>query len=202
MPASCILSAASAADFPQTGFPEIALVGRSNVGKSSLINALVKKTIARTSAAPGKTRLANYYLFQSENLQSRNLQPFYLVDLPGYGYARGGEDAAREFEILTGEYFHLEAGAPRRLGGVLHLIDARHPDLPQDVAAHQYLARVVSTGLPLAVVATKMDKLKRAARTPTLRQLEARYLSPVLPESIPEHEGMTEIWKLIREWVS
>src|SRR5712691_4709700 len=97
-----VLSAASASDFPQTGFPEIALVGRSNVGKSSLINALVKKTIARTSAAPGKTRLANYYLIQSENLQSPNLQSFYLVDLPGYGYARGGEEAAREFEILTG----------------------------------------------------------------------------------------------------
>ena len=74
------------------------MVGRSNVGKSSLINALVRQRVARTSAAPGKTRLANVY-----RVARGGAAPFYLVDLPGYGYARGGRDAAREFEIVRRE---------------------------------------------------------------------------------------------------
>src|ERR671923_1159727 len=91
-----IRSAASASDLPRDGLAEIALVGRSNVGKSSLINALVRRTIARTSAAPGKTRLANYYRVTPESGRA-----FYLVDLPGYGYARGGGAAAEEFRRLA-----------------------------------------------------------------------------------------------------
>ena len=79
---------------------EVALVGRSNVGKSSLINALVRRPVARTSAAPGKTRLANFY-----RVQRGTAPAFYLVDLPGYGYARGGDAAAREFNALTEAYF-------------------------------------------------------------------------------------------------
>ena len=106
-----VLSAAAASDFPATGIPEVALVGRSNVGKSSLINALVNRTIARTSAAPGKTRLANYYLIESQSPNPESRSPagsFYFVDLPGYGYARGGDAAAREFEALTAEYFTVQ----------------------------------------------------------------------------------------------
>src|SRR5262245_65589590 len=83
------------------------MVGRSNVGKSSLINALVRQRVARTSAAPGKTRLANVY-----RVARGGGEPFYLVDLPGYGYARGGRDAAREFEALSAAYF----GRDRREG--------------------------------------------------------------------------------------
>jgi GTP-binding protein len=194
-----VLSAASASDFPTTGFAEIALVGRSNVGKSSLINALVKKTIARTSAAPGKTRLANYYLIESPIPNPQFQQPFYLVDLPGYGYARGGAEAAREFERLTGAYFTLETGSPRRIAGVLHFIDARHPDLPQDLSAHRW---IMNTAVPMAVIATKMDKLKQSDRAKTLRGLDATYRSRVLPESAPEHEGFDEIWKTLRAWVT
>ena len=84
--AEFITSAAGAGDFPRDRLPEIALVGRSNVGKSSLINALVRKPVARTSAAPGKTRLANVY-----RVTRGGAAPFYLLDLPGYGYARGGD---------------------------------------------------------------------------------------------------------------
>jgi GTP-binding protein len=188
--AAFVLSAASAADFPRTGLPEIAMVGRSNVGKSTLINALVQKTVARTSAAPGKTRLANYYLIDNA---------FYLVDLPGYGYARGGQAAADEFEALTAQYFDPAAGENRELAGVLHLIDARHPDLPQDAAGHEWVA---ATGLPLAVIATKMDKLKQAERARVVRELGSRYSAQVLTTSAATGAGLKEIWSVIRSWTT
>ena len=121
--AELTISAASSKDFPLTAFPEVAMVGRSNVGKSSLINALLKQKIARTSAAPGKTRLANYYLIQKS---------FYLVDLPGYGYARGGAESVEAFEDLTTQYFDPSRQPGRQLAGVLHLVDGRHPALRSD----------------------------------------------------------------------
>ena len=200
--AKFVLSAASAADFPQTGVPEIAMVGRSNVGKSSIINALVKKTVAHTSAAPGKTRLANYYLIDLRSPIADHRSPagsFYLVDLPGYGYARGGAESALEFELLTSRYFEAQSGSSRLLAGVLHLVDARHPNLPQDIAAHKW---IFATGLSIAVVATKMDKLKRAERAPTLESLRKTYDAPVLAESALDDEGMAEIWKTIRQWLA
>ena len=168
-------------------------MGRSNVGKSSLINALTRQKIARTSAAPGKTRLANYYLVQS---LVPNPQSLYLVDLPGYGYARGGLESAEEFEQLTRQYF--DASDPRRrLAGVLQLIDARHTELPQDAAGFEWLMR---TQLPLAIVATKMDKLKRSDQSKTANALGKKYGVTVLPESAMNGEGLDEIWKLLRQW--
>jgi GTP-binding protein len=188
-----LISAASAADFPQTGLPEIAMAGRSNVGKSSLINALVKQKVARTSAAPGKTRLANFYLIEPGGPRPK---PLYLVDLPGYGYARGGADSVEEFEALTQQYFDASQSR-RHLAGVLQLIDARHPDLPQDTAAFEWLLR---TQLPIAIVATKVDKLNRSDRARTLNTLEKRHGALVLPESALEHTGLDAIWHVIRGW--
>src|ERR671912_582604 len=97
---SFVTSAAGAGDFPRVRLPEVAMVGRSNVGKSSLINALVRQQVARTSATPGKTRLANFF-----HVRRGTAPAFYLVDLPGYGYARGGDASAREFQKLTEAYF-------------------------------------------------------------------------------------------------
>ena len=135
--AEFVTSAAGAGDFPRDRLPEIALVGRSNVGKSSLINALVRQPVARTSAAPGKTRLANFY-----RVQRGTSPPLYLVDLPGYGYARGGDAAAREFNRLAEAYFARASGAATHEGragrvrpaegkpiAVLLLVDSRHPGL-------------------------------------------------------------------------
>src|SRR5438874_5572274 len=140
--ASFVRSAASVDDLPRDGAAEIALVGRSNVGKSSLINALVRQRLARTSAAPGKTRLANIY-----RVRRGGGPPIYLVDLPGYGYARGGRDAAAEFEALTAGFFGRagQAGLPGPPDYVaaLLLVDARHPGLASDAAAWQWLRQTV-----------------------------------------------------------
>jgi GTP-binding protein len=131
-----VTSAAGPADFPVDGLPEIAFVGRSNVGKSSLINALLRQRVARTSAAPGKTRLANIF-----RVSRGSSALFYLVDLPGYGYARGGQETAREFQTLTRAYFSGESGDGRTGRGhreapaAILLIDSRHPGLENDVEA-------------------------------------------------------------------
>jgi GTP-binding protein len=175
------------------------MVGRSNVGKSSLINALVKQKIARTSAAPGKTRLANYYLVQSPIPSPKSRIPaLYLVDLPGYGYARGGVESVEAFEQLTQAYFDPSTRDERRVAGVLLLIDSRHPDLPQDAAGYAWL---LAAQAPIAIVATKIDKLNRSEQAKTLRTLREDYDSPVLPVSSFEGIGLDEVWKTIRGWL-
>jgi GTP-binding protein len=190
-----VLSAASERDFPRTGIPEIALVGRSNVGKSSLINALTKKTVARTSAAPGKTTLANYYLVEHPPARAA----FYLVDLPGYGFARGGSASAAAFEQLTRHYFQPSDPGPRRLNGVLHLVDSRHPDLPSDAVAHAWLVRF---DVPVVVVASKIDKLKRADRARVIEGLGRKYDARVVATSVDHGDGLQELWAVIRTWLT
>jgi GTP-binding protein len=191
--AEFITSAAGVAGFPTDGLPEVAMVGRSNVGKSSLINALLRQRVARTSAAPGKTRLANVY-----RVARGSSPPFYLVDLPGYGYARGGAPAAREFEELTRAYFGQDRqdGRVRRDAelGALLLVDVRHPGLESDRIAWQWLQRSTDR---TAVVGTKIDKLARGQRIRALRELESVFEDSVLPVSAVTGEGLDELWKLI-----
>jgi GTP-binding protein len=185
-----VTSVAGPGGFPKEALPEVTFVGRSNVGKSSLINALARTALARTSAAPGKTRLANYY-----RLQRVGEAPFYLVDLPGYGYARGGQQAAAEFDALVGAYFHREdreGVSPVR--GALLMIDGRHPGLDSDRRAWAWLQEL---GVVHGVVVTKVDKLTRAERQRHLRDVEAHHQGPVLPVSAATGEGLDELWKLI-----
>jgi len=219
--AEFVTSAAGAGDFPRDRLPEVALVGRSNVGKSSLLNALTRRTLARTSAAPGKTRLANFYRVQ------RGTSPaLFLVDLPGYGYARGGDAAANEFNRLAEAYFSrgldardwaLGTGDSRRDRasdpaqrsspgsripspgatvpiGVLLLVDSRHPGLESDVQAWRWLQ---SQPFPHGVVGTKVDKLSRAERTRHARQFETMFDMPVRLVSATTGEGLDELWKMI-----
>ena len=183
--ATFVRSAATADDFPCDGAPEIALVGRSNVGKSSLINALVRRRVARTSGAPGKTRLANIYRVE-------RAAALYVVDLPGYGFARGGSAG---FDEITGAFFGQErrACAPAGVAALL-LVDARHPGLPADVDAWRWLATVVEER---AIVATKVDKLARGERIRALRAIESVFAEPVQPVSAVTGEGLDDLWKVI-----
>jgi GTP-binding protein len=183
--AEFVTSAAGAGDFPRDRLPEVALVGRSNVGKSSLINALARKVLARTSAAPGKTRLANFYRIR------RGADPaMFLVDLPGYGYARGRAAAADGFRRLTDAYFSRDD----RALGVLLLVDARHPGLESDLEAWAWLR---AQPWPGGVVGTKADKLTRTERMRHARELETLFDVPVPLVSASTGEGLDELWKMI-----
>ena len=185
------------------------MVGRSNVGKSSLINALVRRQLARTSATPGKTRLANFF-----RVQRGSAPAFHLVDLPGYGYARGGDPSAREFQRLTEAYFGRATGQPLSATGtadakaerpeagslkpvaigVLLLVDSRHPGLESDLEAWRWLGeQPVARG----IVGTKVDKLTRAERTRHAREIESLFQTPVLLVSAQTGEGLDELWKMI-----
>ncbi len=134
-------------DFPQDALPEIALVGRSNVGKSSVINGLANRHgLARISGTPGKTRTVNFYRFN---------QAWYLVDLPGYGYAKTGAANRQQWLAMIEQYLTSRA----TLKGVVHLLDLRHPPSEDDRAIHQWMKRF---GPPeILVVATKADKISR-----------------------------------------
>ena len=168
-------------------------MGRSNVGKSSLINALVRQRVARTSAAPGKTRLANVY-----RVARGGGTPFYLLDLPGYGYARAPKEArgsatearqasAAEFESIVRAVFQ------RAPAGLL-LVDGRHPGLDNDGAAWKWMREAAGTS---AVIATKIDKLGRGERIRALRTFESVLETSVLPVSAATGEGLDELWTLI-----
>jgi len=182
--ASFVTSATSAAGLPRDGLAEIALVGRSNVGKSSLINALARQRLARTSAAPGKTRLANVY-----RLARGNAAPFYLVDLPGYGYARGGPTG---FDELVTAVFARNPAA-------LLLVDVRHPGLESDRAAWDWVSAATADA---AVVATKIDKLARGERIRAMGQHESVFDACVVPVSAVTGEGLEELWNLIDSLVN
>ena len=184
--AEFVTSASGAGDFPRDRLPEVAFVGRSNVGKSSLLNALVRRSVARTSAAPGKTRLANFY-----RVQRGTAPALFLVDLPGYGYARGGDASAREFKGLVEAYF---ARASSVAIGVMLLVDSRHPGLDSDMEAWEWLE---SQPVPHGVIGTKVDKLSRAERTRHAREFETLFDGPVPLVSASTGEGLDELWKMI-----
>jgi GTP-binding protein len=177
-----VTSVANARDWPRQALPEVALIGRSNVGKSTLINALLRQRLARTSGAPGKTRLANVY-----RVARGGRPPFYLVDLPGFGFARGKRE---ELAAVTREYF----GRSDCEAAALLLIDSRHPGLDSDRQAWAWLC---STGVAAALVATKIDKLSRSERQRAIKTNEAVFEHPVLPVSAETGEGLDELWKLI-----
>jgi GTP-binding protein len=196
-----------AAGIPRDGLAQIAFVGRSNVGKSSLINALCRTSIARTSAAPGKTRLVNVYRVTLDGGPGGpGRWDLYFVDLPGYGYARGGAEAAEDLRTVAEGYFaargfsrasqtsDADAELKLRAAGVLLLVDSRHPGQASDLAAARWLDQL---GLERHVVATKIDKLSRTERVRNLKELERTLGTAALPVSADSGEGLNELWQMI-----
>jgi GTP-binding protein len=179
-----VVCAFSQRDIPRAEAPEIAIAGRSNVGKSSLINRLVgKKGIARTSSTPGKTRSINFY---------RCRDSFLLVDLPGFGYAKG-KSGSREWKKLVEQYFARRPAVAL----VLHLVDSRMPPTALDVQFAEWLEQLE---IPRLVVATKADKLSGNQRVVQLRAIcEVFPEAPVIFASAVTGMGCKEIWNRVVE---
>ena len=183
---------------PTSSLPQVALIGRSNVGKSTLINALARRTIARAGGKPGTTRLLNVYRIELANRRGKLL----MIDLPGYGYARGGTTSSHVFDQLTERYFQHKPTQSsnssewtRPVGAVL-LVDARHPGLDNDRAAAAWLRGLE---MPLVVVATKLDRLTRSAWKTTLHAHAEALGQPVLPISSKNGDGLPTFWSALLE---
>jgi GTP-binding protein len=182
--AAFLRAAARVADLPPPGPPEIAFAGRSNVGKSSAINALVgRRALARTSKTPGRTQTINFYALGDAAR---------LVDLPGYGYARVSKDMRAQWRELVGGYL----GSASSLVGVVLVMDARHPMTPLDLQLIEWLGE-----RPLLALLSKADKLSRSAQSAVLsdarRQLRrnsATLFSSVTRQGIEECRDLLEHW--------
>jgi GTP-binding protein len=191
MPAEFVVSALTAAQFPKNRLPEVAFVGRSNVGKSSLLNTLLlrgrkrtdgagsvdRKQLARTSRTPGRTRSINFYLVN---------RSFYFADLPGYGYAKVSRTAMLAWRRLAESY--LLRRSPLRL--VVLIVDMRHGGTALDEQMKDWLT---AHEIPFLVVASKSDKLKATDRTRAIRALEQTFGS-ALPFSAKTAEGVPALW--------
>lgn len=175
---------------PDNQLPEIAFAGKSNVGKSSLINALMnRKSLAHTSSQPGKTQTINFY-----NINSA----MYLVDLPGYGYAKVSESERAKWGKMIENYLHKS----KQLRAVFLLIDIRHTPGANDKTMYDW---IVYQGYQPIIIATKLDKLKRSQVQKALKEVRTGLgLAPgdiVIPFSAQTKQGRDEIWTLMDELI-
>jgi GTP-binding protein len=177
-------SAAKLADCPSDGIPEIALTGRSNVGKSSLINSLAhKRQLARVSATPGKTQVLNYYSINSE---------FYLVDMPGYGYAKRSKTERMQWARMIESYLGLRES----LKGVGVLIDSRHELMASDGEALSWLR---DNRMPFFVVLTKMDQSSQTDISRLSKEISKEFPGiPILSTSSKSGRGITQLQEFIK----
>lgn len=171
---------------PDNPYPEVAFAGRSNVGKSSLINALMnRKSLARTSAQPGKTQTINFY-----NINDA----MYLVDLPGYGYAKASEEIKAKWGKMIENYLHVS----KKLKAVFLLVDIRHDPSANDKMMYDWM---VYQGFSPIIIATKLDKIKRSQIQKQLKAvregLKAEPGTIILPFSAETKQGREELWDLI-----
>ncbi len=177
------------AELPEDGRPEVAFIGRSNVGKSSLLNMLVgRKALARTSRTPGKTQELNYYLVN---------EAFYLVDLPGLGYAKVSKTQRARWAKFIQEY--LIQREPLRL--ICHLVDGRHPPTALDRKVMQWVQYGTA---PYLILLTKADKVSRNAHAKHVRKVHETLLSqgleaPVVLTSAEKGKGREAVWSWIKD---
>lgn len=183
------ISAGFPSQFPRDPIPQIAFSGRSNVGKSSLINTLLgRKSLARVSGTPGKTITINFYEVGKE---------LFFADLPGYGYAKRPEADKRKWSALTDGYFTKNPNIDL-LKCVIQLVDSRHAPTADD---EMMLAWMNDAGIPYIIVATKVDKLNKTERTANFEALAKnpviREGTPIIPFSSLSKEGKDQLWKEI-----
>ena len=184
--AEFIKSAFAAEHWTTDGMPEIAFLGRSNVGKSSLLNSLLqRKGLARTSNTPGRTQCINFFAVNNS---------FYFVDLPGYGYAKVSKTMRAEWGVMAEEYLAERA----ELKLAVQLIDSRHAPTALDRQLHEWL---VYHAKPRLVVATKTDKLSRNETLKNLREIEKEFGadSKIIGYSAQTGKGREEVWQQISE---
>ncbi len=188
------ISAGEIRQFPSHPIPQVALSGRSNVGKSSLINTLLgRKSLARVSGAPGKTITINFYDVDGK---------LFLVDLPGYGFAKRAPADKEKWSRLTDGYFTNNKNIDR-VALVLQLIDLKVGPTADDVMMLRYLREAE---LPFAVVATKADKLNKTERTAALARLadhpDIPADTPIIPFSSLKGEGKEEVWRTLHRFAN
>ncbi len=195
---------------PEDGLPEVAVVGRSNVGKSSLLNALVgRRQIARTSQTPGKTQALNFYHVEAVS----EIQPpgaraavdriFYLVDLPGYGYAKVSQTQRSAWSRLGERYLNERGRDDGPLTVVCALIDSRHEPQTADLAL---IDRLRAADVPMLLVLTKSDKISKNQRQSRAADLRRRLAAsgleaPIVTTSAEKKEGLEELWGWIGTFV-
>jgi len=180
-----LISAAAPKDFPKTRLPEIAFAGKSNVGKSSVINRILqRKNFARVGEKPGKTIHVNYFTVDGK---------CYFVDLPGYGFAKVSEKEKARWGKLMEDYF-----AANRIDLGVMIVDYRHPPTNNDITMASWF---IQSGCPFVVVANKMDKLKKSELEPNLKtireDLELPEGAPIIPFSAEKGNGREELIKHI-----
>ena len=186
--ANFMLSASDLMHFPAPGVPEIAFLGRSNVGKSSVINALVGKKLARTSNTPGRTRSINFYEVRRAGQPKPELL---FADLPGYGYAKVSREISADWARFVDPYLHQRSS----LALCLALVDSNIPPQESDAQLLEFLA---SKGRPHAIVATKCDRLSGNQLQQSIRELGQTYGVPIIAFSAKTGAGKEELWSQIR----
>ena len=191
---SIALTVGNSKQFPRNPKPEIALSGRSNVGKSSLINTLLgRKSLARVSSAPGKTITINYYSVDDK---------MFLVDLPGYGYAKRSMESKKSWSSLTDDYF-LKNPSADAIKLVVQLIDIRTGPTNDDIMMINFL---IDSDIPFVVVATKTDKLSKSQLSSALTELHEEYFKgtdiEIIPFSSVTRDGKDILWNKIFEVIN
>ena len=186
--AEFVVSAVSKQDFPREIIPEVVFAGRSNVGKSSLINRLARKEkLARISTTPGKTRSINFY---------RINRSFFFVDLPGYGFAKAAKSEIRQWKKLIEQYFVQRP----QIALVIQLVDSRLPPTKLDLQLSEWLDKL---GIPRMVVATKSDKLSHSQCLSQRQLFSATFGGqPVIMSSAKTGMGCKDVWKRVLEAIS
>lgn len=184
------ISAVKANQYPKNGLPEVVLVGKSNVGKSSFINTMInRKKLARTSSEPGKTRQLNFY-----NMDDK----FYFVDLPGYGYSK----MSKQEQVKVGEFIEYYLQHRKEICLIIFLVDIRHDPTQNDFLMYDY---VIRSGLPCMILANKADKIAKTKVDDTAKNIQ-KQLNPIgdittLPFSSERKFYSDDVWKIIESYL-